>query len=120
MNTTGSATDANRIALPSRNENGAGERGKRRSLPAVLVEVRRIEPPLKGVVDGRPFAVDHRVPRGVTVATLVDARLPENAFVREAKALRGAARRRVQRVALPFVAPVAEVEGALHHQVHRL
>src|SRR3954463_11923868 len=120
METTITAVYANRIALPSRDENGGGERGKRRPLPAVVVEVRRIEPALKGRVDGRPLAVDHRVPRSVAVPALVDPRLPEDALVREAKPLRGAARRGIEGVALPLVAPVAERERALHHQVHRL
>ena len=67
----------------------------------------------------RPFAVDGRVPGRVAVSALVDRGLPEDSLVREAQPLRGGARRGVERVALPFVAPIPEAERALHHQVHR-
>src|SRR4051812_31342131 len=101
---------ATRIALPSRDEYRSGQRGERRALPSVIVEVGGIEPaPERGIERG-PFAVDDRVPRRVPVASLVDARLAKDAFVGEAEPLRGGARRRVQGMALPFVAPIPELE----------
>src|ERR1051326_2657151 len=112
-----SAVHANRIALPSRDENRRGERRERRPLPSLAVEIRRIEPLLERALERRPLAVDRRVPCGVAVAALVDARLAEEALVGEAEPLRGGARRGVQGVALPLVAAIPELERALHHQI---
>lgn len=86
----------------------------------MLVEVVRREPAFEGVPEERPLPVDDGVPGRVPAAPLVHLGLTKDAFVAKAKALGGAARRRVQGVALPLIAAVAELEGALHHQVHRL
>ena len=66
-------------------------------------------------------AVDDGEPGRVAVAALVDHRLPEQPLVLEAQPQRRRPRRRIERVALPLVAPVAElVEHARHHQEHGL
>src|ERR1700730_2936414 len=101
------AVDTNRMLLISRDENRTSQRAERRPLTALLVEVRRIEPARERPIERGPFAVDHGVPRGVTVTALVHTRLAEDALVGESEALRRRARRRVQRVALPLVAAVA-------------
>src|SRR5215471_9531743 len=81
-------------------------------LPALRVEILRHEPALEGNLARRPFAVEHGVIRRVAAAALADHVLPERAFVNEAVAQRRPARRVVEHVALPFVAPVAErLEG---------
>ena len=51
---------------------------------------------------------------------LYDGGLAERSLVREAEPYGSRARRRVERVALPLIAPVAELECPSHHQVHRL
>src|SRR5690606_18659300 len=90
-------------------------------LPPLGIEIIGRQPLLHAAAHGRPFAVDDREPGGVAVAALVDDSLAENAFELEAEPRRGRARRRVEAVALPFVAPVAQVvEGAPHQQVLRL
>src|SRR5690349_2026285 len=91
-------------------ENRASELAERDALTSPLVEVRGIEPLLERAIERRPLGVDRRVPGRIAVATLVDARLPEDALVRQAEALRGGARTRVQRVALPLVSAIAERE----------
>jgi len=52
------------------------------------------------------------------VPPLEDDGLAEDALEREAEPQGGGTRRRVQRVALPFVAPVPERERLPHHEVH--
>src|SRR5689334_17214357 len=101
-------------------EDGTGQVTESFPLSPLGVEIGGIEPAPEGPIELGPFLVDHGVPGGVAAAALVDARLAEEAFVGEAEALRRGTRRRIQRVALPFVAPVAQLESALHHQVHRL
>src|SRR5205814_2368319 len=82
------------------------------TLAAIRVEVRRIQPRAERAIERRPFLVDARVPCRVAIASLVDARLAEHAFVRESEALRRGARRGVQRVALPLVAAIPELDRA--------
>ena len=85
------------------------------------VEIGRVEPALEGRLERQPLAVEDREPAGIAVARFVDRRLVEHALVAEPEALRRGARRRVERIAFPFVAPIAElVKDAAHHQVHRL
>src|SRR5208337_1387311 len=77
-------------------------------LPSLAIEVVAPEPALEGRLASRPFAVEHREPGGVAVAALDDHVLAENTLEGEAQALRRAPRRRVERVALPFVTAIAE------------
>src|SRR5436190_23139708 len=86
-----------RISVPC-NEQRCGQVAQAEALTAVRVEVGRIQPRAERAVERGPFLVDAGVPRRVTIAALVDARLPEDAFVRESQALRGRAGRGVQRV----------------------
>src|SRR5215831_12819428 len=89
-------------------------------LAACGVEIAGVEPALEGLFERRPFAVEDREPAGVAVAALVDRGLAEHAFVLESQSQRRGTRRRVERVAFPLVAPVAQlVEDAAHHQIHR-
>src|SRR5689334_425251 len=113
------ATTATRMASPPCDEYRRRERRQRSELLSPGVEVARIEPLPERAIDPRPLPVDHRVPRRVAVAPLVDASLAEDAFVGEAEALRRRARRGIERIALPLVPSVAELERALHHQIHR-
>src|SRR5262245_8419243 len=73
-----------------------------RALPALRVEIIGAEPALERRLARRPFAVEHGKPRIVAVAPLGDQVLAERAFVDEAIAQGGAARRCVERVAFPF------------------
>src|SRR5688572_23707067 len=99
----------------------AAERLQPPTLSPVRVEVGRIDPRLERIADRRPFSIDDRVPGGVAVPSLTHHVLSERALVGEPQPLRRAPRRRVERVTLPLVAPVAElVERAAHHEVHRL
>ena len=92
---------------------------QRRALASFGVEVVRGQPRLERRLPRRPVTVDHREPRRVARAALHDHVLAEDALEREAEARGGAARRLVQRVALPLVAAVAErLEGVARHQVH--
>src|SRR5438067_4383000 len=98
-----------------------GQARQAHALVALGVEIAGIEPPLEGGFDRRPLAVDNRKPGGVAIAALDDVRLPEQPLKAKAVPRGGGARRRVERIALPFIAPVAElVENPPHHQVHRL
>src|SRR5215472_18643271 len=91
------------------------------ALPPRCVEIRRVEPALEGRLERRPLDVEDREPAGVTVAGLVDRRLAEHAFIPEAQPPRRGARRTVERIAFPLVAPIAElVKNTAHQEVHRL
>src|SRR5262245_44421517 len=113
------ATRVTLISSPAY-EDRRRERAECNALAPVPVEIRRVEPAAERGIERRPFLVDHRVPRRVAIPVFVDARLPEDSFIREPEAHGGGARRGIECVALPLVAAVAEIEGALHHQVHRL
>src|SRR5436190_10447014 len=113
------ATRVTLISSPT-HENRCRERAERDALTPALVEIRRVEPAPERGVERRPFLVDHRVPRGVAIPALVDARLPEDPLIREPQPQGRGAGWGIERVALPLVAAVAEIEGTLHHQVHRL
>ena len=66
----------------------------------------------------RPFAVEHGKPGIVAIAALGDHVLAERAFVDEAVAQRGAPGGGIERIAFPFVAPVAErLENVTRQQV---
>ena len=87
----------------------------------VVIEIVRREPALVRRLARRPLAVEHRKPGGVAVAALDDHVLAENPLEREAEALRGAARGRVEGVALPLVAAIAELlEDIAREQILRL
>src|SRR5580693_3088585 len=88
---------------------------------ALLIEIIRRKPALVGRLARRPLAVEHRKPSRVAIAALDDHVLPENSFESEAEALRGATRRRVEGVALPLVAAIAErLEDVTREQILRL
>src|SRR3972149_3981877 len=78
------------------------------ALTAVAVEILEAQPALEGSTAARPFTVEHRIPRGVAVAALSDHVLARNALEGEAEALGRAARGGVERIALPFIAAIAE------------
>ena len=76
-----------------------------------------VEPRLERLAHLRPVGVDDRVPGGVPVAALHHLCLAEDPLVAEAEPLGRPTRRRVECVALPLVAPVAEVvEDVAHDQ----
>src|SRR6185437_1867159 len=77
-------------------------------LPAVAVEIVRRQPALEVRLAYRPLAVEHGEPGVVAVAALGDDVLAERALVDEAVTQRRAPRFRVERIALPFVAPIVE------------
>jgi len=114
------AAALDRLGLTARKAQLAGTLSggwkQRLALAALGVEVGRVEPGFEGRLQRRPFAVDGSVPCAVAVAALVHDRLPEDAFEAEAQALRRPTRARVQRVALPLVAPISQfVESPAHH-----
>ena len=90
-------------------------------LPPIPIEILRREPALERGFARRPFAVEHGEPGGVAAAALDDHVLAEQALIGEAEALRRPLRRGVERIAFPFVAPIAErFEGVAGDQVLRL
>src|SRR6185437_4034727 len=92
-----------------------------RLLAALVIEIVRLEPVLERRLARRPFAVEHRKPGRVAVAALDDPVLAENSLERKPEAFRRAARRRVERVALPFVTAKAElIEHVSREQILRL
>jgi hypothetical protein len=85
-------------------------------LAVVRAEVGGVEPGLIGGADAGPVAIDDGVPRRVAVVAFDDDGLAEDAFVGEAEAFGGAARGRIERVALPFHSAIAEREGVGHEE----
>src|ERR1700678_3501363 len=83
--------------------------GKADLLPAVLVKILRLKPALEASLPHRPFAVDDRIPGVVAVAPLRDHVLPKDSLIDKSVAQSRAARGRVQCIAFPLVAAVAEV-----------
>ena len=78
----------------------------RQGLPLLArrIEIAGVEPALERRLQRRPLAVEDREPAAVAVASLVDRRLAERAFVAKAQTLSRGARRRVERIAFPLVA----------------
>src|SRR6478735_11059400 len=93
-----------------------GPGGQAGALAAHVVEVVVVEPGIERCAHARPLAVRDREPVGVAVAALVDEGIAEPALPDEAEPERCAARRRVEAVALPLVAAVAEVVEDVSHQ----
>ena len=93
---------------PGRAVSADSETPLARSPRSRVVEVRRVEPALVRRRESAPVPVGDREPRGVAVAALVDQGLAERALVAEPEPGGGRARGRVERVALPLVAAVAE------------
>ena len=92
-----------------------------RPLASLRVEVLRCEPALVRRLQGRPLLVDDGKPGGVAIAASDDHRTAKMAFVSESEPQCGPARRGVERIALPFVAAVAEgLQRVRGEQVHRL
>src|SRR5258708_3563998 len=105
-------------STPHRLRLGGVERRQADALVLFLVEILRRKPAFEGKLAAGPFAVEHGEPGGVAVAALDDHVLAKDAFEGESEPPRGAHRRGVERVAFPFVAPVAElVEDVAGHQV---
>src|SRR5258708_3147299 len=75
----------------ARNENRPGQVAEPRTLTAVRVKIRRIEPGPEPAIERRPLAVDAGVPCRVAIAALVDARQAKGPLVRNPQALRGGA-----------------------------
>src|ERR1700679_772483 len=87
-------------------------------LSSYRVKVFRREARFQAATHARPLLVDDGEPRRVAAALLVDDRIEEDAFKAKAEAQGSASRGYVQRIALPFVAAIAEVvEGMAHQQV---
>src|SRR5580700_3370854 len=72
------------------------------------VEISGVEPAFESRSQTRPFPVGDREPSGIAVAPVGYRRLPEQPFVLETESLGGGAAWRVQRIALPLVAAIAE------------
>src|SRR5712675_884788 len=89
-------------------------------LPATRVEVLRRQPALERRLARRPLAIEHREESGVAVAALRDHVLAQHAFEGESIAQRRPPRRRVERVALPFITAIAEfLEGVTREEILR-
>src|SRR5262245_7383534 len=108
-----------RHPLPAGDQQRRGQHREAHALSPLRVEGRGVEPPLERGLQRRPLTIDGRVPRRIAIAALVDERLTEYALERQSEPLSRGPRRRIQRIALPFVPPVAEGKGMLHHQEHR-
>src|SRR6516162_1800685 len=98
-----------------------GEYREAHSLTALSVEILRSQPTLESSLYHRPFAIEDRKPRRITVPALMDIGLTPDALEGEAKPSCRCPRFGIERIALPSVATVAKfIEGVPHHQVHRL
>ena len=76
---------------------------------------------LESNLDRRPFAIEDREPRRITVAPLVDGGLPPDALEFEAEPGCSCPRSGIERIALLGVAAIAEfIKDVPHHQVHYL
>src|SRR5580692_9742728 len=96
----------------------AVQRRETEFLPAFAVEIFRRKPTLKIALARRPLAVEHGEPGIIAVAALSDDVLAERSFVAEAVAQRGAPRWRIERIAFPLVAPIAQrLENITRQQV---
>src|SRR5690349_7270053 len=90
-------------------------------LSSLRIEVLGREPALEGSLARRPFAIEHRVVRGIAAALLADHVEAQNALEHESIAQGGPTRSCIERIALPFVAPIAErLEGVAREQILRL
>src|SRR5215470_20231189 len=110
-------SDSCLISKPSLNPamSCGGELRKAGYLTAFRVKIFRREPVLESNLDRRPFAIEDREPRGITVVPFVDVGLPPDALEFEAEPCRCYPRFVIERIALPSVAAVAEfIKGALH------
>ncbi|SVA42583.1 uncharacterized protein METZ01_LOCUS95437 [marine metagenome] len=86
---------------------------------AVIIKIVWVKPLFKRLLEIGPFPIDGGIPGRVTVALLVDRGLTEDAFIRQAQSLSRYAGWRIERIAFPLIAPVAECKCLFHHQVHR-
>src|SRR5258706_3336826 len=94
---------------------------KRPTLHSIFAEIVGHQPSFECRAQERPLAICDGEPGRVSAASLIDHGLAENAFVAKTITLRRPARRRVETVAFPFVAAVAQfIEDAAHEQIHRL
>src|SRR6201993_2161494 len=65
-----------------------------------------------------PLIIRDGEPCGIAAALLVDDGVEKDAFEAEAEAQSRTSRGRVERVALPLIAPISElIEGVAHHQI---
>jgi hypothetical protein len=87
------------------------QRRERDALLSAGVEIGRVKPARESGVKGRPFAVDRSVPGGIPIAALDHRRLSEDAFKRQAKALRRRPRRRIEGIAFPLAASVTQFKS---------
>src|SRR3984893_17869096 len=98
-----------------------GRPGPAHSWAACALKIFWCERALESGLDRRPFAIEDREPRRITVAPLVDVGLTPDALECEAEPGRCCPRSGIERIALPGVAAIAEfIKGVPHHQVHRL
>src|SRR6516165_5031914 len=87
-------------------------------LPAISIKIFRRQPAFEIALARRPFVVEHRKPRVVAIAALGNHVLAEGALVDEPVTQRRSPRRRIQRVAFPFIAAIAErLENVTRQQI---
>src|ERR1041384_1256268 len=98
-------------SCPGRSSRNRSKARQAVALPAGAVEIRRIEPAFEGRAQYRPFPVDNREPGGVAVAPAGHCRLAEQPLIAEAEAQRRRPAWRVQGIAFPLLAAVAELVG---------
>ena len=100
---------------------GLVEPGQSHFLPAIFGKVGRIEPALEIGLALWPFGIQHGEPRGIPISPFDDHVLAENSFKPETEAQCGPPRRRIEGIALPFVAAVSQVlEDMARHEIHGL
>src|SRR5439155_25551778 len=83
------------------------EAGQAAALPAVGVEITRVEPGLEGSAQGGPLPVHNRKPRRVAVVAAGDHRLSEQPLIKPSR-VAAARLGRLHEIAFPFVAAVAK------------
>src|SRR5271156_1937940 len=87
-------------------------------LPAFAVEILRRQPALEIGFARRPFAIEHREPGHIPVSPVfVDHALTKSSLVNETVTPRGPLGGRIERIAFPFVTPIAELENVTRQQV---
>src|SRR5713101_2771415 len=88
-------------------------------LAAVRIEIGNIQPAFESGLAFGPLGIEHRIPGGVTAATLDDHVLAEDPLESEPEPQRCSSRGGVQRIALPFVPAVPQLfEDVARHQIH--
>src|SRR5712691_6326574 len=90
-------------------------------LRTIRVEILRRQPPFEGGLPGRPLGFQHGEPGSIAAAALDDHMVAENTLERKAEPQCRATRRRIEGIAFPLVAAIAErLEDISRQEILRL